>query len=218
MSNKLLFTLLIITSISTNIFSQKGSKNITFPIEAMNRKRENSWNEDTLFSSIGKIYFVITPSGKLFWGSNEKKSFQLKMKTIYTIEKAYLHKINNYLLIFYTESDGEGATSRVEKFNLSTKKRIWTAEILGFNLGLPYIIGDLAYVTTIGGVGKLDLNNGNYIYSFFNLYDQKKQSFNSFDTIIFRNNLTSFISKNRTQKRIDSVIVNEKTLRKKVIK
>ena len=51
--NKLLFTLLIITNISANVFSQKVDKNIIFPIEAKNRSGEyRSDGGDTLFATM----------------------------------------------------------------------------------------------------------------------------------------------------------------------
>ena len=85
------------------------------------------------------------------------------------------------------------------------------SEIQGFNLGLPYIRDNFAYVTTIGVVGKLNLDNGDYVYQQFDLYDNKKYSFNSFDTILFQDRLTIFLSKNYHSKHIDSLIINEKT-------
>jgi len=80
-----------------------------------------------------------------------------------------------------------------------------------FNLGLPYLVDNFAYVTTIGVVGKLNIDNGQYVYQFSDLYDHKRYSFNSFDTILFKDSLTMFLSKNRNGNRVDSVIVNEKT-------
>ncbi len=69
------------------------------------------------------------------------------MNTIYTVEKVYIYTSKEIFIIFYIESDGEGATSRVEKINLNTGRRIWKSEILGFNLGIPYIIDNFAYVS-----------------------------------------------------------------------
>jgi len=50
-----------------------------------------------------------------------------------------------------------------------------------------------------------------YKYQFIDLYDAKKYSFNSFDTIIFKDGLTIFLSNNYNSKKTDSLIVNEKT-------
>jgi hypothetical protein len=214
MKNKLLNFLIIFIGISTSIFSQKRDSNIIFPIEAKTKTDKI----DTLSVTIGTAHFIIAPSGKLSWDGKRANSIQLKMKTIYTVEKAYIHTFKETLVIFYTESDGEDATSRVEKINLNTGKRIWKSEILGFNLGIPYIINNFAYVTTIGHIGKLNMTNGNYVYRFDGLYDYRKQSFNGFDTITFKKNLTFFISKNWYSKRIDSIIVNEKTGHKRIRK
>ena len=182
-------------------------KNIKFPAKA---KFKNSGRpfEDTLIVTVDKTDFFITPVGKIFWGQNPADTIHLLTEV--NIEKAFLHLSNDTLYIFYTETDSEGATSRFEKINLTSRQRILTAEIQGFNLGLPYIIDNFAYVTTIGVVGKLNLDNGQYIYQYFDLYDDKKYSFNSFDTIVFKDSLTFFLSKNTNSKRIDSLIVNEK--------
>ncbi|AFR34627.1 hypothetical protein [Riemerella anatipestifer] len=182
--------------------------NVEFPIEAK-IKTPNLPVADTLIATVNKTHFLITPEGKMFWGENPADT--IRLLTDVTIEKAFLHLNGDTLLIFYTETDNDGATSRFEKINLASRQRILKAEIQGFNLGLPYIIGNFAYVTTLGTVGKLNLDNGQYAYQYIDLYDHKKYSFNSFDTIIFKDNLTFFLSENRNSKRIDSLIVNEKT-------
>lgn len=179
-----------------------------FPVKA-EFKNPDRPVEDTLIATVDKTDFLITPEGKMFWGQNPADTIHLMTDVI--IEKAFLHISGDTLFIFYTETDHEGATSRFEKINLASRQRILKAEIQGFNLGLPYIIDNFAYVTTIGVVGKLNLNNGQYIYQYFDLYDDKKYSFNSFDTIVFNDSLTFFLSQNRNGKRIDSLIVNEKT-------
>jgi hypothetical protein len=73
------------------------------------------------------------------------------------------------------------------------------------------MLDNFAYVTTIEVLGKLNLDNGQYAYQYFDLYDDKKSSFYSIDTIIIKDSLTIFLSENRNGKRIDSLIVNEKT-------
>lgn len=181
---------------------------IKFPILAK-QKNPEVFEDDTLTALVDNIHFTITPTGKLYWGQNPADTFQLL--TDQTVEKAYLLKTGDTLLCFYTETDHDAATSRLEKINLITRKQIMKSEIQGFNLGLPYIRDNFAYVTTIGVVGKLNLDNGDYVYQQFDLYDNKKYSFNSFDTILFQDSLTIFLSKNYYSKHIDSLIINEKT-------
>ena len=161
-----------------------------------------------MITSINQTNFVITLEGKLSWGHNLADTIHLKTDVF--IEKAYLFMVSDTLFIFYTETDNEGATSRLEKIDLKMRKSIWQTEIYAFNLGIPYIIDNFAYVTTTGTVGKIDLVSGKYIFQFRDLYDNKKSSFNSFDSIIFKDSSAIFLSKNRNDNRIDSVIVNEK--------
>ncbi len=195
----------------TNEYSQtlvNSSSSIQFPIEAK-FKNPNRPIEDTLIATVDNTNFLITPEGKMFWGQNPADTMQLLTSVI--VEKVFLHLSGDTLFIFYTETDHEGATSILEKINLKQRQRIWSADIQGFNMGLPYIINDIVYVTTTGVVGKLDLKSGKYLYQYFDLYDDKKYSFNSFDTIIFKDSLTIFLSNNMNGKRVDSLIVNEKT-------
>ena len=182
--------------------------NIRFPVKA-NYKNPDRPIEDTLIATVGKRDFLISPDGKLFWGQNPVDTIHLLTNIL--VEHAFLHVEEDTLFIFYTETDHEGATSRFEKINLATRQRILKAEIQGFNLGIPYIVDNFAYITAIGVVGKLDLGNGKYIYQYTDLYDRKKYSFNSFDTIVFKEGSTIFLSKNSNGKRMDSLIVNEKT-------
>ena len=209
-----ILTILFLTSCGDNktvdnsLTLPKTQTNIRFPIEAKFKNPDRPV-KDTLIATVDKTGFLITPGGKMFWGHNSADTIHLLTDVI--IEKAFLHLGGDTLFIFYTETDHEGATSRFEKINLTSRQRILATEIQGFNLGLPYILDDYAYVTTVGVVGKLNLDNGQYAYQYFDLYDDKKYSFNAFDTIIFKDSLTIFLSENRNGKRIDSLIVNEKT-------
>jgi hypothetical protein len=197
-----------VDSKTTNNTQTFGISAAKFPVRAK-FKNKNQIDEDTLTASVNQTDFVITPEGKLSWGQNLADTIHLKTDVF--IEKAYLFNVLDTLFIFYTETDNDGATSRLEKIDLKTRKSIWQTEIYGFNLGIPYIIDNFAYVTTIGNVGKINLGSGKYIFQFRDLYDNKKFSFNSFDSIIFKDSLAIFLSKNINSKSIDSVIVNEKT-------
>lgn len=193
--------------------SNENCKTI-FPIEGKYLKFYPEVYLDTMYCSINGDDFLISPTGLLKWGYNYQNTFQLK--TDVYIEKAFFYLDEDFLIVFYVETDMDGGASRVEKINLETKERIWMAEIYAFNLGQPYVRCNFAYLTTFSFVGKLNLANGSYDYKFEDLYDYAKYSFNSFDTIIFKDDFTYFISPN--SRRIDSVIVNEKTKEMKVRK
>ena len=182
--------------------------NVQFPERAQFKHPDHPL-EDTLISNVGNRAFLITPPGKIYWGQNPADTIHLLTEV--TVEKAFLLVRKDTLFVFYTETDQEGATSRVEKINLNKRQRIWSAEIPAFNLGIPYILDNFAYLTAIGTAGKLNLETGKYLYQFTDLYDEIKYSFNGFDTIVFKDSLTLFLSENRYGKRVDTLIVNEKT-------
>jgi hypothetical protein len=184
-----------------------------FAVRAQNLRPTN-FEEDSLVARLDNTDFTITYSGKMYWGTNPADSFQLATDLL--VEKAYLYKTGDTLLVFFVETNNEEAGSRVQKIDLRSRKAVWNAEIAGFNLGMPYIKDHFAYLTTIGFVGKLDLHNGRYAYRCEDLYDREVYAFNAFDTILFRDSLTLFLSTHdptsteKNGKRVDTVIVDEK--------
>jgi hypothetical protein len=186
-----------------------SSADILFPVKAQFINPVRTYDTDTLIARVDKTDFQITPEGKVSWGHDPADTFHLATEIL--VEKAFLYVKNDTLFAFYTETDNDVATSRLEKIDLGSRRRIWKSEIPGFNLGIPYIRENFAYVTTIGGIGKLDLYNGRYVYQNTDLYDREKDAFNNFDTILFQEDLTIFVSRKHINNRIDSIIVKEST-------
>ncbi len=191
---------------TNNILSSR--RDVIFPARALSKiGSPDTFDEnDTLKVTVEGIDFLIA-NDKFIWGHDPADTFHLQTEQI--VERAYVYTTANIAWIFYTETDNETATSRVEKINLQTKKRIWATEIYGFNLGRPYIIDTTVYVTAIGFAGKMNLGDGKYIYRFDDLYDREKSAFNYFDTILFKDDLTIFLSTNNHNKHTDSLVVNE---------
>ncbi len=163
--------------------------------------------EDTLVLRTDNKYFLITPFG-LFKTTNNDT---IHLKTDLTVVRAYLYEDDKYYFLFFTDTDQEGATSWIQKISKNPWKSEYIEQIQGFNLGQPVINGQFAYVTAIGFVGKIDLRTGNYVWRHFNLYDNEKYSFNSFDTILVNQKQIEFISKNYKSKKVEKVIVDNQT-------
>lgn len=170
-------------------------------------KNPNTPIEDTLVLSVEQTDFQITPLGLMI--INDINSIQLK--TDMMVEKAYLYEDERNYYVFFTETDMDVATSYLQKVSKEPLKLIYTKLIHGFNLGLPLICQDFAYVNTLGCVGKIDLNTGEYIWQHMDLYDNEKYSFNSFDTVLIKQKTTEFISENYKSKNIDKVIIDNET-------
>jgi hypothetical protein len=172
-----------------------------------NNKNSDKIFEDTLILKTSKGIFEITPTGLL--KLNNGSMVQLTTKLV--VDEAFLFQDNKFLYVFYTETDYDGATSWIEKINIKNLKTEYNIQIQGFNLGKPIVQNNKAYVTTIGFVGMIDLNTGNYDWKHYNLYDYEKSSFNSFDTILIKKNNVEFLSENYHSKHLDKVIVDKTT-------
>jgi len=210
----LYFIFLLLANSCNNSSHQNSSnneiaQNIAFPSLAINKNSYLKGTEDTLFIQSNFITAEIRPNGFLYWGI--KLADSLKLTSDMFVSRAYYYEIDTLLYLFLEESDMDCGASNVVKINIPQRKIIWKAGMNGFNLGLPYLKDNYAYVTTIGIIGKLNLMKGEYIYKFSDLYDNKKYSFNKFDTILFSENLTYFISENYSSGHLDTVIVNEES-------
>ena len=180
-----------------------------YPTKATNKHKDWAGDEDTLSLSINNYDFTIYPGGLLKWG--DKDSVRLSVDMYVT--RAYFYIIGKDLLLFCEMSDSDGGTSDFYRINLTNGQIKWTANLNGFNLGQPAIRANYGYITAIGAVGKLDLGTGKYVYEKSNLYDTKTTSFNDFDTILFKENKTYFVSKRPLNNIVDTVIFDENTSR-----
>lgn len=186
--------------ISDEIKKSESAKRFVF-------KNPDRQVEETLVLKTDNNNYLITPFGHFIIG--EKDSIQLETDEI--VERAYLYEDKENFYVFFTETDYDGATSWIQKISKKPLKSTYIEQIQGFNLGLPIISMGFAYVNAFGFVGKIDLKTGVYAWKHSNLYDNEKYSFNSFDTVLLKQNTTEFISENYTNKKIEKVVVDNLT-------
>ena len=163
--------------------------------------------EDTLILKSDNKDFLITPLG--LFKTFDKDSIQLETDLI--VNRAFLHETKKYFYVFFTDTDHDGATSWIQKISKSPLKTEYVEQIQGFNLGQPMILGETAYVSAIGFIGKIDLKSGMYDWKHHNLYDNEKYSFNSFDTVLINKTQIEFVSENYRGKAVDKVVVDDQT-------
>ncbi|OFY42354.1 MAG: hypothetical protein A2X18_10705 [Bacteroidetes bacterium GWF2_40_14] len=225
--NLSLILIFLLVSLNENIIAQNlgyDKSKVIIAKRALNAKPNWYGEPDSLLFTIGRENFLIHENGNLFWGEKSNNSVFLLSEEDpgLFIDRAYYHKQGDTLFLFVEESNMDEGMGGIIKINLEKKKIEWRVYGFGFNMGYPYIIGSVAYVTSIGGVGKLNLITGKFIFKYNDLYDSSKYSFNYFDTIAFKGNFTYFISKNMSNNqetvKIDTVIVNELTKQITIIK
>ena len=199
-------TLIEQKNISTQIEQVVNEEN-TFKAKKFEFKNPERPIEDTLILKTNHKNFMISPLG--MFKVNDKDSIQLKTNLI--VDRAYLYETDELYYVFFTDTDHEGATSWIQKIRKNPLESEYVKQIQGFNLGLPVIYNEFAFVSAIGFVGKINLQAGNYEWKHHNLYDYEKYSFNSFDTVMVNKPNVEYISENYRSKSIDKVIVNNKT-------
>ncbi len=84
------------------------------------------------------------------------------------------------LLLMGQIGDIEYASGFIARLDGRTLRLKWKRSLPGFNVGAGLIEGQYAYVTTIGFVGKVDLQSGAFAWKHHDLYSNEEAHFNSF--------------------------------------
>jgi len=176
-------------------------------VQEFKSKNPNTTVEDTLVLKSDFGYFEIEPTGLL--KINHHDTVQLNTKLI--VKKAFIHKDSTHYYLYFTDTDYDGATSWIQKIDITNRNTDFTEQIQGFNLGHPVVRYNKAYVSAIGFIGKIDLTTGKYDWKHNNLYDTEKFAFNNFDTIQFNHGQVAFISENYRSQDNNSVLVDDST-------
>ena len=140
-------TLIEQKNISTQIEKIVNNRN-TFNAKKFDFKNTDRPIEDTLILKTNHKNFMISPLG--MFKVNDKDSTQLKTNLI--VDRAYLYETNEFYYVFFTDTDHEGATSWIQKISKNSLKSVYVKQIQGFNLGLPVIYNEFAFVSAIGFV------------------------------------------------------------------
>ncbi len=200
-----------------NAISTIDSTNVLVPIKAnliypLSVDYSGPIGQDTMYLNLNNEKLRITRHGEAF---NNKDSLLFDLKLEYYIENIYIQKIDDDLVAIFVESDGDGAGGCAKRISLNSNEILWSKHFGGFNMHQPVIIDNYAYLSTIGFIGKLDLNNGEFKWKFENLYDKGK--YNSFEEpVFFENNKVLFLSKMHNKSVFDSILVDDE--RGKILK
>ena len=108
------------------------------------------------------------------------------------IEGLLVRPYANDILLVLQVTDHEGAAGEITRLDRPTLRQTWSARIPAFNIGAPLIDGDVAYVTALGFVGRVNLTTGRYDWSVRDLYDHATGYFNSVESITLRGDTVAF--------------------------
>jgi hypothetical protein len=156
---------------------------------------------DSMILKLNNQQLLISSSGKVF--SKNKLLFDIKSKL--PMKKLFVQPSGDDFIVFYMYSDPEGAGSYAKRISIKQSKIVWETPIYAFNLSNPLIVGDYAYLSTMGFVGKLNLSNGKYVWKFEDI-NKKYEIFNQ--PKFFKDSLVLFT--HGTYPIADSVLIDDR--------
>jgi hypothetical protein len=115
--------------------------------------------------------------------SKETRTFRVPLEKDEWIEKLYYCFYKGDFIFLYEVTSGPEGAARIVRMDHQTLKEKWGKKIPAFNLGPPLKVDNKAFVTGIGFVGQLNLDNGDYDWMHDKLYSSggTQDSFNSFE-------------------------------------
>lgn len=145
-------------------------------------------------------------------GNNRHFLFDLKAE--YIIDEIYfLPMADDRFFVAWQETDHTGVKSYFAVFSRGKDKPEWRRREESPSPGQPVIHNGFAYVTSLGMVGKLDIQSGEPAWMHDSLFDPLKLTFKKFNTpLVYTNTVCFYDSPIRGKKnRADSIWVNDAT-------
>ena len=188
--------------------------------------KDQSGEPDTMYVTIENEKVMITPKGKLYKNGSLFLDFSLEDEYVPDeedgwlsfpeIERLYFIFEKDYIVAIFTITDMDCSGSRAKRISLKNNEVVWTVKFGGFNMATPVYDDKFVYVSTIGGIYKLDYIEGTFDWKFENLYDNGK--YNSFEKPEFlEGNIILFTSKRHDKEIPDTIMVDDKN-RKIILK
>lgn len=188
MKNILVFTISLLIIYSFCFITKEEQTNLTTTKklkEAASVEYKDIFGDpDTMYIGFNKERLMITPKGKIF--KNNELFIDLEMEDEeFLIESLYFIFEKDFIIAIYTETDMDYAGSVTKKVSLKDKKVNWTLHCGGFNMSKPLYNDKYIYISTIGGIYKIDYTKGEFDWKFEDLYENDK--YGSFKQPIFQN-------------------------------
>jgi hypothetical protein len=140
----------------------------------------------TMIMTAGGILNVEDRKGK-------KHKITLYQDTSLILETVNYSTFQNDLILIYQLNTGGDGWSEIVRVNLDVRKVIWKTRFGGFNLSPALLQDNFLYGSTLGYIGKVDLNNGGIVWEKQDLWEKYKV--NSFTGIGLNKDTAVFVGK-----------------------
>jgi len=135
---------------------------------------------DTFSFLVDRERYLIDPEGRALplTAAHTLQHFALALDTGMHVERLSFTHVQGDPVFLYQQTDNEGASGFIARFDAATLQLKWVVRVPGFNVGFALLNGPDLYVTCFGFVGKLDLSTGKYTWRHDNLY--QTEGYNDF--------------------------------------
>lgn len=144
------------------------------------------------FTHAGKSFRLITQDVNSATSPVAKTVLRIDVPAGFFIGRVRAASIHDDLVLLVDITGDETDNGIVARFD-SRHARQWQHRIPAFNLANPVLRGNVAFLSGIGYVEKLDLATGQSVWKHEDLYEQDSDTFNAFqpaafagDTVIFQ--------------------------------
>jgi hypothetical protein len=186
-------------------------KGLKYP-KSMSAQRKNAFVD--LSARIGDSMYHCSYKGVFQSGDTlgNRVGLLFDLKAEYLVDLAYILPLeDNRFYVSWQETDHRGMYSYYAVYERGSSKPIWKHIEKANSPGQPVIDSGYVYISSLGMVGKLDLNDGAVVWKFDSLFDPLSLRYKQFDRPVLYNNTACFYDfeiKGKKGKR-DTIWVNE---------
>jgi hypothetical protein len=149
------------------------------------KKGQRNAYEDAI-GRLGDTMFYCTYKGRIEYmdTAQKKRNFLFDIRAEFMVDRIYIArwKDDRYFLV-WQETDHNGVTSYAAVFRAGEEKPIWKEMFRLPNPGPPAIDGSDAYISMLGMVAKMSLEDGAFAWKLDSMYNTSRQTFQKFEPV-----------------------------------
>lgn len=143
---------------------------------------------DTIYTGTFKGYIEASDS------AGKNRHFILDLKAEYMVDAVFILAYSpGVYFVVWQETDHVGAISYMALFKEGTSKPLWKKKYGEINPGLPVADSSYAYISSLGFIGKVSLDDGSFIWKRDSLYVNLNRRYQRFQAPLVYKNKVVFV-------------------------
>lgn len=166
---------------------------LVYPVE-LKKGAKNAYMGFTARS--GDTLYFSTYKGRVEYSDTlgANRHFIFDLKTEFLIDRIFVTAYGaNQFFVVWQETNHLGVKSCMALFNTGEEKPVWKQTFSVINAGQPVVDGEHAYITTLGMVGKIGINDGVFVWKKDSLFSSTNLRYQKFETPIVTKDRVLFV-------------------------